>query len=264
MLGYIKSFSLIFSLLTYTVFANEIKNLELKPGLWEGIRQIDGVYKLIEINSNGQHRMFNLNIRSAFKKRQFRTFDNDDIDCTTSECVITITHPNNDISRHIISPYIENSFKVLEVATNQLGKPVFSQTYQLDKQEKQSTVREFMQMYKKQIESLRSTDEDGINGFWLGILVINEKPELLAVEIHPNSTSHFVRFVNGQSFVNSTSFEPEDIEEIDDVIRIKTKHLTFANKLILHKGKGMLRGYMYSTHKGVTIEKGTFQLTRVK
>lgn len=266
MFDILKVYVLFFSLMAVNAFAQKVEPLQLKAGLLEGISESNFTYKLIEFNSNGQHRMFTLKIASAFKKVKFRPFTDNDINCSTSECIITIKNQQNpnENTRLIIAPYLDDYFKVTEISTNQNGRTVFTETYQLDKQEKQSTVREFIGMYKERLESLISMSKNGIYGFWLGVLNIDGKPELLSLEMHPNKTSHFIRFINGHSFINKTSFTPNDITETDDVINIQTDHPTFANRLLIHQHNSVLEGYMYSTHKGITLQTGMFRLYRIK
>ncbi|MDT0603192.1 methionine sulfoxide reductase [Thalassotalea castellviae] len=250
-------------------FSNDawpIEPLKLKAGLLEGISESDFSYKLIEFNANGQHRMFTLKIASAFRKVKFRAFSDHDINCDITACVINIVneHNPNENTRLIMTPHLDNALQVMEMSTDHNGQAIFTQTYQLDKQQKQSTVREFVHMYKDRLESLTSIRQNEFYGFWIGVLNIDGKPELLSFEAHPDKTSHFVRFVNGESFTNKASFTPANVSKVGSLIEIETDHLTFANKLLIHKHNAVLEGYMYSTYKGTTLQKGVFRLYRIK
>lgn len=253
-------------LLTFNTFSQETNLFQLKTGLLEGVSESSFSYKLVEFNDNGQHRMFNLNITSAFKKGEARSFSDSDINCSISECIINISNNSNldGNTRLIITPYLNDYFKVIEIQTDKDGKAILSETYQLDKQKNQSTPRKFVDMYKGRIESLNSIDKTDIYGFWLGVLNIDDIAELISIEINPDSRSRFVRFVNGSNIINDTYFTPANITKVGDVINIQTEHPTFANKILLHQNNSVLEGYMYSTHKGVTLQKGVFRLYRMR
>jgi len=266
MFGILKVSIFILGVISISTFAQQIESLQLRAGLLEGISESNFSYKLIEFNTNGKHRMFTMNITSAFKKVKFRPFTDNDINCDISECIINIANQqnSNDNIRLIITPFLDDYFKVIEISTNRDGQPIYTETYQLDKQKNQSTVREFVHMYKNRMESLQSINHNEFYGFWIGILNIDGKPELLSFEAHPDNTSHFVRFVNGHSFINKTSFTPANVTKVGNIIDIQTDHTTFANKLLIHKNNSVLEGYMYSTHKGTTLQKGMFRLYRIK
>ncbi len=252
-------------LLSLNVTAESVKSLELKPGLWEGINNNVVQYSILEINEDGNHRFFIANIASAFKKAKKFDFTDENISCTTSECIINIKRNSEASSRLILAPYLENSFKVIEINTNADGKAIFSQTYQLDQQKDQSTVRSFIKKYQHHIESLSLHDSDGIYGFWLGVLVTDDKPELLSLEVHHDKKSTFTLFINGQNFVNETAFLTKNMIIKDRVINITTEHPTFANKLIINQlSSNMLSGYMYSVYKGNSLQTGKFSLFRVR
>jgi hypothetical protein len=266
MFDFIKVSLFLLSLTPFSNVARTVEPLQLKEGLLEGISESDFTYKLFEFNANGQHRMFTLKITSAFKKVKSRAFTDNDINCDITECVINIANESNSNSntRLIVTPYLADSFKVIEMSTNQNGQAIYTATYQLDKQKKKSTVREFMHMYKGRMESLKLINQNEFYGFWLGVLNIDGKPELLSFESHPDKTSHFVRFVNGESFTNKTSFTQGTVTKGVSIIEIETDHPTFANKLLIHKNKSVLEGYMYSTYKGTTLQRGLFRLYRIK
>lgn len=239
--------------------------MELKAGSWEGINNTTLHYNILELNNDGRHRFFNTSIVTAFKKGKALNFTDKEIVCTSSECVIKITKANNEITRLIISPYIETSFKVLEINTDSDGRPIHTQIYQLDSIIDRSTVRNFIHNYKDRIESLSNLQSDGAFGFWLGILIKDNKPELVTLEVHPEKRSHFTLFINGQNLVNATSFLPEKLVSKKDVIYIETEHPTFANKLIINPlSNNQLSGYMYSLHKGQTLQTGKFSLMRIR
>lgn len=252
-------------LLSFNTVSQEVEPVHLPVGLWEGIDQYQ--YKLLEINADGQHKLFKLNIASGFSKGTRLLFTDNDIKCNETECAITIlkANQNNDIDRLLITPYLDTSFNVLEINADPLGKPVLTSTYQLDKQNNQSTPREFIQKYKKRIKALTAINNGDIYGFWIGVLMLDKKPELISLEIHPDKTSYFVRFINGGHSEIKASFEPEKMTILDSTIHVETNQLTFANKLIIHQlNKGMLSGYMYSVYKGHALENGQFSLFRLK
>lgn len=252
-------------LVSHNVTAAPVNNVELKPGLWEGISISLGQYNIFELNEDGNHIFFIANIASAFKKVKKFDFTDENIACTTSECIINIKRNSTESIRLILAPYLENSFKVMEINTKADGKAIFAQTYQLDRQKEQSTVRSFINKYQHRIDSLRQHDSDGIYGFWLGVLVKGDKPELVSLEVHSDKKSTFTLFSNGQNFVNETALLTNSMIIEDSVFKITTEHPTFANKLIINQlSSNMLTGYMYSVHKGNSLQTGKFSLSRVR
>lgn len=260
--------SLLFlGLITLNVTAQKLEPLQLKAGLLEGINESNYSYKLIEFNTNGKHRIFSLSIVNGFTAGKLKSFTDNDINCNTSECIINIINDKNvnENTRLIITPYLDSHFNVIENYTNNDGQVIYSEAYQLRKQKNKSTVREFIDMYKERIDSLKAINKDDIYGFWLGILNIDGKPELMTLEIHPNDKSHLVRFINGNSVTHKTSFSPSNIRRGKDIIEIQTENITFANKILIHKSdNAVLEGYMYSSYKNATLGKGMFRLYRMK
>jgi hypothetical protein len=251
--------------LSVDVTAQTVSPLELKPGLWEGIDSTTFHYNILELNADGNHRFLNTSIITAFKKGNVLNFTDEEIVCSSSECIINITKANDEITRLIISPYLGTSFKVLEISVDSVGRAIYTEMYQLDLTLKKSNVANFIFKYRKKIELLENIKHDGIYGFWLGILVKDHKPELIVFEVHPDKKSHFTLFISGENFVNETSFSPEKLTVNQDVIYIDTEHPTFANKLIINQlSHNQLSGYMYSVRKGQTLETGKFSLMRMR
>jgi len=255
---------LICTLFSMSISAQPVKPLELKSGLWEGINSSLKQYNILELNEDGQHRFFHANMATAFRRTELFTFSDEQITCTNSECTINIIIRNDEITRLIISPYLEESFKVLEINADAKGQAIFTQTYQLDKTKKHSIVRTFIKKYRSRIESLTGMQSDGIYGFWLGVLNLDDRFELVSLEMYPDKKSTLTRFINGQSSSYEVSFLPEDVMVVQGVTYIETDHSTFANKLIIHPGNGSLSGYMYSIYKEHTLQTGTFSLLRIK
>jgi hypothetical protein len=240
------------------------QNLQLKPGLWEGIYKDHFDYNILEINENSEHRLIIAKIGSAFQSNEQISFTNDEIQCTNIHCTIKLVSPNKEHLKItlILSPYLEDSFEVLEIYSNTDSNLVISKTYRLEKQTGQSTVRTFMKKYSSKIKALSAIEKSGLYGFWVGLLNLDAKQELVSIEFYPDKKSHFARFINGDNGVISTSFMPNNITIKDNVLEITTNHPTFANKLLIHKNNRELKGYMYSTHKGTTLETGSFKLYR--
>ena len=239
--------------------------LTLPPGLWEGVSESNYNYKLLQINENGEHFLFEAGIGNAFRHIRRLPFDNDHIECNTLNCEITLPSYEDGYVKHLIlSPYIDTGYQVLESTTNKNNKPILSSTYQLDKQKNQSSVRNFIDMYRGSIEALANTATDDIFGLWVGIMRISGKNELISIEIYPNKEGRLVRFINGSSYTNQTSFNPEDILKEGSVYTVKTSHPTFANSLLFTiRSSNVLNGYAYSVYKNRPLESMTFTLYRI-
>ena len=252
-------------LCSINLFAEPVKKLELKAGVWEGIDSQLMDYNLLELGADGHHRLFNAEIASAFKKGKVLTFSDEQIACTSSECVINITLNNQDITRLIITPYLASSYKVLEINTDSTGKPIFTQSYQLDQKFGQSTIRNFLEDQKSKLAALKDVKSYGVYGLWLGVLTLDEKAELISLAVYPDKKSIFTYYANGSDSAVKIAFEPDKLKFEQDVIYIETEHVTFANKLIMHQfSANQLGGYMYSIHKGQTLQTGRLSFIRLK
>ncbi|WP_210561104.1 hypothetical protein [Psychrosphaera aestuarii] len=267
--------SLMFMALLSPWVLAEQKPLKLETGLWEGISDSVGLdYHLLQINEGGEHAFFTANFSSAFRDGKRIPFTNNDIVCTQSECTVTVTSPKNNkrALRFIIVPALGNtdSLHVLETAFS-YEKPVLSQSYQLEKKNGPSTVREFINLYSNTLKLMQSErpDYDGINGFWIGVADYHNKKQLIALNVQPGESSEFVYFANGSDVVIKSTFNSDDIilnsDKDNPFITIKTSHPTFANQIVLHQqNKNMISGHWYSYHKGQALETASFQLYRVE
>ena len=80
-------FIVFFSLLSADVLAsNNDAPLKLEAGFWEGISD-DFIYNVLELGSNGKHRLHRTSITSAFRRAQSHEFSDQGISCTQSECI---------------------------------------------------------------------------------------------------------------------------------------------------------------------------------
>jgi len=263
--SYVSLVTLLCLLFSISISAQPAEPLQLKSGLWEGINSDSWDYNLLELDPDGKHRFFNLNIPSAFQKGRVWNFSDEQIICTNAECIINIDKKTRGSTRLIISPYIETSFKVLEINIDADGVPIFTRTYQLDQKKAPSTVRSFIDSHRNRLESLKEIQSDGIYGFWLGILWLNDKPELISLEVHPDKKSKLVRFINGQSYINESAFLPENVIVEQAVITIATEPGSFTSKLIINQlSDKQLNGYMYSTIRGKAVQTGNFSLSRMR
>jgi acyl-CoA thioesterase len=61
--------------------------------------------------------------------------------------------------------------------------------------------------------------------------------------------------------INKTHFNKSNVSLVDGVTQISTTHATFANQIIVHQlATNMLRGHLYSYHKGQALEPVDFKL----
>jgi len=262
---FLTSLTLMFSLVLTPLHAHS-KPLALPFGLWEGINESGFTYKLLQINEDGQHYLFEAPIGTAFRHVSRTPFTNNDIDCSNLDCKITL--PVYDIAfvKHLtLSPHFDSSFNVLESTSDKDDNPISSITYRLDEQKHQSSVRDFMDTYQDSIRDFANTASTDIFGLWVGIMRLNNKNELVSVEIYPDKKGRLLRFINGDKGVIQTNFNPEDIFIEDGKITIHTTLSTFANTLLLTRPiSSVLRGYAYSIHKGKPLEDATLYLYRVQ
>ena len=251
-----------------TALAESANNFRIESGLWEGISDAHGAdYYLLQINDDGDHKLIIGNIASAFRYTQLLSFDNNNIKCTPSECILSVINPaDKDTNlRLVISPYLDSSLRVLQMSIDDKNKVILSSTYQLDKKSGKSTIREFVDAYRERIVNLENKYPGELFGIWIGIANIRDKKQLVILDYNFDSQSEFALMSNGKSGVVRTFFNKSDVLFDDGLAQISTSHATFANKIILHKlTKGMLQGHAYSYYEGQAIESFDFTLYRVE
>ena len=259
---------MLFALLFYAISIDNViaKEILLKSGLYEGIS--DHEYKLLLLNDDGSHKLFEMHIPSGFQQGKKREFSEQDIQCDQLRCTITLDSQGADDIRYLsLAPVYDDLSKltVFEQVNNREGNPILSQAYRLSYQKSHSTVREYWSKYREKIDKLLALPEQGINGLWIGTIKKDDKVELLSLAVYPDQPSTFTKFFSGMSIVNETSFEPEQLLKENGAYRIQTSHPTFANQLLLVPvSENMLNGYAFSTANTVSWSEGSFQLYRVK
>ncbi|MDP5030516.1 hypothetical protein, partial [Paraglaciecola sp.] len=191
----------------------------------------------------------------------------DDIKCSSTECIIEFPRGNKGKKRLIISPYLDSSFMVLDIPVDDKNQGLAQSTYQLDAANDGSALTNFLATYPKAvIQTLSKLNSDtDIAGLWVGRLTMDDKPQLLTLAVYPDQQSNFTLHLVGKDYVNRTTFMPPDIRQQDGVIHITITHWTFANQLIINRLSGsQIREYMYSVHKGYTLQTGDFWLLRIE
>jgi hypothetical protein len=265
---FLSSAILSIAFLINTAFAENTPGLTLGSGLWEGISETNGTnYYLLQLNDNGEHKLFIANLASAFRYVKQMPFDNNDINCTPSECIISVPYPSeqNTNLRLIVTPNSSDSFKVLEMYIDDQNKPRLAATYQLDKKNGKSTVREFIERYRERLIALEEKFSNELYGVWIGVADIRGKKQLVVLNYKLDEQSEFVLMINGSDLINKTHFNKSNVSLVDGVTQISTTHTTFANQIILHQlATSMLQGHLYSYHKGQALEPADFKLYRVK
>lgn len=170
------SLTLAFSFMLVPTSAH-CESLTLPTGLWEGINESGFIYKLLQINDDGQHYLFESPIGTAFRHIQRASFTSDDISCSNLRCEIIISKYDGLFTKHLIlSPHIDSNFNVLESTSDQDNRLISSSTYQLVQQKHQSSVRDFMDTYQGTMHDLASMATHDIYGLWVGIIPKQKRP----------------------------------------------------------------------------------------
>ncbi len=240
--------------------------MQLPTGLWEGIRQDDSSYQLLEINSKPPHRLISVRIAQGFRHASSYVFDDTQIVCTATECVINLADPRQPDTqqRLIIAPVLQDSLNVMQMNLNTTGQSQMAVSYQLDRQQSQSIVKRFLQQQQARLKALKPANGEDLSGFWLGIVTFNNKPELLQLELSTTEQSTLTYYPNGMQITNQTQFAPNQIEAKNGSLFIKTSHPTFASELILHgNSNNLLHGYLFSVQKNQVLQTGSLMLYRL-
>ncbi|WP_448553628.1 hypothetical protein [Thalassotalea montiporae] len=242
------------------------KDVSLKPGLYEGISEHEFV--LLQLNENGNHKIFKMNIPSAFQHGKQRDFSEQNIHCDQLRCLITFDTEGTDYIDYLsLAPEYEDSSNVMvfEQTKSRAGEPMVSRAYQLSYQKNRSTIREYWSKYRETIDKLLALPEQGIYGLWVGTIRKDDKVELLSLAVYPDQPSTLTKFFLGMGITNETSFEPQQLVKENGAYRIQTSHPSFANQLLLvPMYENALNGYAFHTAKTHSWIDGSFQLYRVK
>ena len=245
---------------TATIRSEEAAPIALKVGLWEGIGIDTFSYELLQINQNGEHRVYTLGIHGGFQSYQLNGFDDSDISCNNSECTITMPKSiRNEFTHLIITPLTRDRYNVIEIITDKDQKHIFSRKYELQKQSGRSTPRQFIDKNKQRLQSIPSHSDEGINGLWTGVMTNTNSSSLISFDINPNTSSQLVRYINGTQFNFSLDFAPDDIETSGKLTTIETISSKSTNKIVMKQIlPNALEGVIYSDNF-----MGSFKLYRV-
>lgn len=236
-----------------------------QPGLYEGIDD-DGYFQVLEIKPDAPHRLVLSNTYQAFRHGLVVEFVADEMSCSASECIFDTRNPQfpQERIRLLIAPSLDLNLKVLRLHIDSSGKNLLSYGATLYRQTgKSSTVRRFIEQNRDRLQALPTSYSNELEGFWVGLLQIDNRQDLVKLELNLNGRSRFVRYISGSTLTHETEFEPAQIRVDGVTIRIQTSHPTFANQLfIVSSGADWLEGFMFSEHQGQTLQRGSFRLLR--
>lgn len=237
----------------------------LQPGLYEGIDD-EGYFQVLEIKADAPHRLVISNSYQAFRHGLVVEFAAEEVSCSASECIFDTRNPQlpQERIRLLITPLLDVNLKILRLHNDSNSKNLLSYGATLYRQtERLSTILRFIEQNRDRLQTLPASYNNELEGFWVGILKIDNREDLVKLELNLNGRSRFVRYISGSTLTNETEFEPAQIHVDGVTIRIKTSNPTFANQLfIVSSGADGLQGFMYSEHQGHTLQSGSFRLLR--
>jgi len=240
--------------------------MELPAGLWEGISEDEFMFRLLQINENGEHSLFEIVIPGGLKKMRRTSFTNDDIVCIENRCTIK-TIIENGVTRTItLSPNLESDLQVLE--SSYKGKESYvSYTYQLIKQEAKSTPRKFLEKRGQLIANAEQNTTEHPFGTWIGVMQYLDRPELALLQLNEDEQGSLRVYRKGSKTFNEvqSSFSANNISIDGKVIEIEASHTTFASKIMLFvQTDNMISGFTYAIHKGHPVATGAITLHRIE
>jgi len=186
---------------------------KLTSGLWGGVDELSQNYNLLEIDEDGEHFFYKLNISSAFRLSKRYEFSNNDISCTNLECTIKIIKSDKENKFLKVSPHLNRMkvLNVLETVTTIEKKYNKSYIYKLLSIDEKSPVRRFIDKYKRNIKNLYTDTSHGINGLWVGVLHTDRSKSLVSMEIYEEKTGNFEQYIEAISVKNQLTIKPENI-----------------------------------------------------
>ena len=240
--------------------------MKISSGLWEGISEDELTFKLLQINQNRKHNLFEIVIPGGLKKMRRTSFTNDDITCIENRCTIR-TIIEDDVTRTLtLSPHLDSNFQVLE-SSYKGEESYLSQTYQLVKQDSLSTPRKFIENRRQLILNAEKNTVEHPFGTWIGVMQYLDRPELVLLQLKENERGSLRVYRKGANAFNEAQshFSADNININGRVIEIEASHTTFASKIILFiQTEGMITGYTYALHKGYPTATGAIDLYRIE
>lgn len=242
------------------------KNMQMNAGLWEGINETNWEFKLLEITSGNEHRLWEAPIHNAFNRITYETFSNKDIQCEETHCsiLIKVRGEKNQFKKLLVTKTINEQLTIIEIDGNSDNSRILADNYVLSFQKTKSTVRKFIDMYRDRVEELFFQKENGLYGFWIGIMKSDFEVKLISLEAYPDRESVFTKFTPGYSFTSQTSFEPVNVEHGKDLIKIETNDDILVRQVHLTLGSnGQLRGAILGQLRNELRINGEITLKRV-
>ena len=244
----------------------DASTMELPAGLWEGISEDESMFRLLQINENGEHSLFEIVIPGGLKKMRRTSFTNDDIVCIENRCTIK-TIIEDDVTRTItLSPYLDADLQALE--SSYKGEESYvSYTYQLIKQEAKSTPRKFLEKRGQLIANAEQNTTEHPFGTWIGVMQYLDRPELALLQLNEDEQGSLRVYRKGSKTFNEaqSSFSANNISIDGKVIEIEASHTTFASKIMLFvQTDNMISGFTYAIHKGYPVAMGAITLHRIE
>ncbi|MEC8418667.1 MAG: hypothetical protein VXZ36_12690 [Pseudomonadota bacterium] len=244
----------------------DASTMELPAGLWEGISEDESMFRLLQINENGEHSLFEIVIPGGLKKMRRTSFTNDDIVCIENRCTIK-TIIEDDVTRTItLSPYLDADLQALE--SSYKGEESYvSYTYQLIKQEANSTPRKFLEKRGQLIANAEQNTTEHPFGTWIGVMQYLDRPELALLQLNEDEQGSLRVYRKGSKTFNEaqSSFSANNISIDGKVIEIEASHTTFASKIMLFvQTDNMISGFTYAIHKGYPVAMGAITLHRIE
>ena len=266
--GMIKAFAALFITLAL-LSSSKASNIELNPGLWTGIDDLNRSFIMLEINYGDRHTFYELNISSGFRAGKRYQFANNDISCNQSECNIKINMSDGYIAQLAISPHLTD-YSVLSIFDTRLHNDndfIVTDTYKIYKENDKSAANRFIQIYKNDIKQLYSTADDGINGLWIGRRQKDNRRQIIALEVHPDKKGRLIKFINNLPINHGIPIELENISIDSNKIEIIANGKLPDAKTTLNltlRSSDMLTGFMQSILEEQVIFEGSVIFSRIK
>lgn len=244
----------------------EVESMQLSSGLWEGISSDRMAYQVLEISDKGQHRFVSASLGSGFKHGISYVFNEDQVKCGSSECIIDMVHPqrSEEHLRLILTPYLDDQFTVLQIPRDQNGKPFLTEHYRLNKQTKKSTMRRFLETRLQQLKELKLASDGEMDGVWIGVMNSSDgAADMVLLEFNSQQMSSITRYINGTDLTHVATFKPEDVSKRGEHFLIKATHpiQDMSRELTLHRnGDNFIEGYWSDSLRGYVGYAGNFRL----
>ncbi|WP_169929529.1 hypothetical protein [Pseudidiomarina aestuarii] len=255
-------------LLSNVALSEEKSVLELAPGYYEGIFKDYLDYKTLVIDVEGNYALVTSKMASGFRLAKALRFSRDDVVCSDSSCIISISRGEDDKRpvQILMRPSVLG-WDVVESRTIGAGETVHY-SYELQSNNKTPIPAQFFNSYKSLSEPTSpNNDRYAVSGsVYIGYSEGDGSPNLIVVEFQGDNKALVQSFVNDMESTKQAEYNVERMSSPTNG-RILTQNNSYSGshiylyELLEHK---LIEGFdLWIAKDGSALQTRRIKLIRV-